>query len=65
MELGIDLATISYFVSRESVQVTKKPGMAAWREHLFAFLLRNATPPSTYLRLPPEQTVELRLPVEL
>jgi len=65
MKLGFDPAAITYIVGRESVQVSRKPGMAVWREHLFALLSRNATPPSTYLRLPPEQTVELRLPVEL
>ena len=39
--------------------------MAMWREHLYAFMSRNATSASNYFRLPVEQTVELGLSVEL
>ena len=56
---------ISYFVSRESVRVTKRPGMARWREHLFAFMSRNATSAANYFRLPLDQTIELGVAVEL
>jgi KUP system potassium uptake protein len=65
MEVGIDLGSISYFVSRESLRVTKKPGMARWREHLFAFMSRNATSAANYFRLPLDQTIELGVAVEL
>jgi KUP system potassium uptake protein len=52
-------------VSRESLRVTKKPGMARWREHLFAFMSRNATNAANYFRLPLDQTIELGVAVEL
>ena len=65
MDVGIDLRSISYFVSRESLRVTKKPGMARWREHLFAFMSRNATSAANYFRLPLDQTIELGVAVEL
>ena len=65
MRLGVDLATMTYIVGRESAQVSSGHGMARWRKRLFAVLSRNATPASVYLRLPPDQTVELRVPVEL
>jgi KUP system potassium uptake protein len=65
LEVGIDLGSISYFVSRESLRVTKKPGMARWREHLFAFMSRNATNAANYFRLPLDQTIELGVAVEL
>jgi KUP system potassium uptake protein len=64
-ELGTDLEQLSYIVGREVVQVTPRPGMAAWREHLFAFMSRNARDAPTQFRLPPEQTIELGVPVEL
>ena len=48
MQVGIDLSSISYFVSRESLRVTNKPGMARWREHLFALMSRNATSAANY-----------------
>ena len=64
-ELGIDLDTVSYFVGRETVRVTPRAGMAAWREHLFAFMSRNATNAASYFKLPLDQTLELGLSVEL
>jgi KUP system potassium uptake protein len=65
MKLGIDLETLSYFLGRESLRVTARPGMARWREHLFAFQSRNATSAANYFHLPYEQTVELGITVEL
>ena len=64
-KLGVDLDKLPYFLGRESLRVTAKPGMARWREHLFALMSRNATSAATYFDLPPEQTVELGLAVEL
>ena len=65
MKVAIDLETVSYFVSRESLRITKKPGMARWREHLFALMSRNATSAANYFRLPLDQTIELAVAVEL
>jgi KUP system potassium uptake protein len=39
--------------------------MARWREHLFAFMARNATSAANYFKLPLEQTIELGVAVEL
>ncbi|HZA76289.1 MAG TPA: KUP/HAK/KT family potassium transporter [Acidimicrobiales bacterium] len=64
-KLGVDLDSLPYFLGRESLRVTARPGMARWREHLFALMSRNATSAATYFGLPPEQTVELGLAVEL
>jgi KUP system potassium uptake protein len=63
--LGIDLAKVPYFLGRESLRVTARPGMVRWREHLFALMSRNATSAATYFDLPPEQIVEVGLAVEL
>jgi KUP system potassium uptake protein len=65
MELGIDLRSITYFVGTESVRVTDLPGMATWREHLYALMSRNATDPATYFRLPANQVLEIGAIVEL
>jgi KUP system potassium uptake protein len=64
-DVGLDLSSISYFVSRESLRVTTKPGMARWREHLFALMSRNATSAANYFRLPLDQTIELGVAIEL
>ena len=57
--IGVDVAMLTSYVGRESLRVTSRPGMAMWREHLFALMSRNATGASNYFRLPIEQTVEL------
>jgi len=65
MQIGCDLDTMTYFVGRESVRVTPRPGMAWWRERLFALMWRNSTSAATYLKLPFDQTVEIGVSVEL
>jgi KUP system potassium uptake protein len=64
-KVPMHLATISYFVGRESVRVTPRPGMARWREHLFALMSRNSGSAANYFGLPLAQTLELGLGVEL
>jgi KUP system potassium uptake protein len=64
-ELPLDLDSITYFLGRESIQVTDRPGMAIWREHLFALVSRNAVSAARYFHLPPEQTLELGVVVAL
>jgi KUP system potassium uptake protein len=65
MDLGVDLASITYFAGRESVRVTDLPGMASWREHLYALMSRNATDPASYFRLPANLVFELGIIFEL
>jgi KUP system potassium uptake protein len=63
--LAIDTAEISYFLGHEHILATKRPGMALWREHLFALLSNNSRPATDFFRLPPERVVELGAQVEL
>jgi KUP system potassium uptake protein len=58
-DLHIDLFETSYFLSRETVIPTKRPGMALWRERLFAFMTRNAANIADFLRLPSNCVIEL------
>jgi KUP system potassium uptake protein len=39
--------------------------MAAWREHLYAFLHRNATGAAHFFELPTEQVIEVGVTVEI
>ncbi|MBM3831787.1 MAG: potassium transporter Kup [Verrucomicrobia bacterium] len=55
----------TYFLSRESIIPTQHPGMAIWRERLFAIMARNAQPATTFFRLPANRVVELGMQVEL
>ena len=63
--LGLDLATTTYFLGRENLRVTDRPGMAAWREHLFLVMSRNATSAAQYFGVPIDRTVEVGIAVEL
>ncbi|MDQ3398903.1 MAG: KUP/HAK/KT family potassium transporter, partial [Deinococcota bacterium] len=54
-----------YFVGRETLFATKYPGMALWREKLFALMFKNALSASSFYRLPPSQVIELGAQVEL
>jgi KUP system potassium uptake protein len=55
----------SYFLGRETLIPTKRRGMAIWREHLFAWMMRNSSSASVFFSLPPNQVIELGAQVEL
>jgi KUP system potassium uptake protein len=63
--LELDDEDITYFLGRETLIVTRTPGMAMWREKLFALMARNAVRATTFFRLPPERVVELGVQVEI
>ena len=63
--LELDEDDVTYFLGRETLIVTKSPGMAMWRERLFVLMARNAVRATTFFRLPPERVVELGVQVEL
>ena len=55
----------TYFLGRETLIPSSRPGMALWREHLFATMSRNARPATSFFRLPPNRVVELGAQIEL
>jgi KUP system potassium uptake protein len=63
--LHIDLEDTTYFLGRETIIVTRKRGMAIWREKLFVLMARNAVRATAFFRLPPERVVELGVQVEM
>jgi len=60
-----DLSRVTFFLGRELVLPTKKPGMALWRERLFAFITSIATRATAYFQIPPEQVIEIGYQVEI
>ncbi len=62
---AIEPQEISYFLGRERLIATDRPGMALWREKLFAVMSRNATGATTYFRIPSNQVVELGMQLEI
>jgi KUP system potassium uptake protein len=59
------LEYVTFFLGRETVLPTKNPGMALWRERLFAFLSRNAQPATAFFGIPPSRVVEIGAQIEL
>ena len=56
----------SFFLARQTLLTTgTRPGMARWRERLFAWMLRNAESAMEFFKLPPNRVVELGSQVEL
>jgi KUP system potassium uptake protein len=54
-----DMMKTSFFLSRQTLIPSDKPGMAIWREKLFAWMLRNAAGAMEFFRLPTNRVVEL------
>jgi len=63
--LGLDISSVTYFLSDQPIFVTRRLGLALWRERLFAFLSRNAPSMLGTYRLPPAQVVEMNTPREI
>jgi KUP system potassium uptake protein len=63
--LPFDLMDTTFFLSRESIVATDRPGMARWRDKLFVFMQRNATPATAFFQIPGNRLVELGTQVEI
>ena len=55
----------SFFLARQTLIASPRPGMAIWREKLFAWMLRNAESAMEFFKLPPNRVVELGSQVEI
>jgi KUP system potassium uptake protein len=60
-----EMMKTSFFLSRQTLLASQKPGMAVWREKLFAWMMRNAATPMEFFRLPTNRVVELGSQVEI
>jgi KUP system potassium uptake protein len=63
--LRIDPGDVTYFLGRETLLATERPGMAIWREKLFGRMARNAERATAFFRIPPAQVIEIGMQVEL
>ncbi len=55
----------SFFLARQTLLSSSRPGMAVWREKLFAWMLRNAESAMEFFKLPSNRVVELGSQVEI
>jgi len=61
----VDIKQVSFFVSRETILPSLQPGIALWREKLFALMSRNAQNATDFFKIPTENVVELGTQVEI
>ncbi len=55
----------SYFLARQTLIASKRPGMAIWREKLFAWMVRNAESAMQFFKLPTNRVIELGSQLEI
>jgi len=63
--MEFELEETTFFLGRETMLATKKPGMAIWREKLFAWMSRNGKRAASYFHIPSERVVEIGTQIEL
>ncbi len=63
--LKLELSDTSFFLARDTVVPSNLPGMAIWRERLFAWMMQNAAKPSDFFKIPPNRVVELGTKIEI
>ena len=63
--LTFKMMETSFFLARQTLIASEKPGMALWREKVFAWMLRNATNAMEFFKLPTNRVVELGSQVEI
>lgn len=62
---AFNMMDTSFFLSRQTLLPSERPGMRIWREKLFAWMLRNAESAMEFFRLPTNRVVELGSQVEI
>lgn len=60
-----DWMRTTFFLSRETIVATDRPGMALWRDKLFVYLARNALPATAHFQIPGNRLVELGTRIEI
>jgi KUP system potassium uptake protein len=55
----------TFFLGRENLIVSERPGMARWRAGLFAGMARNAQSATKFFNIPPDRVMELGAQVTL
>lgn len=62
---AFDMMQTSFFLSRQTLIASEQPGMALWREKMFAWMLRNSATAMEFFRLPTNRVVELGSQLEI
>ncbi|MBI3188593.1 MAG: potassium transporter Kup [Gammaproteobacteria bacterium] len=63
--MDFNMMATSFFLSRETLIVTKMRGMGLWREKLFVWMAQNAESAMTFFKLPVNRVLELGTQIEI
>ncbi|HEX6730584.1 MAG TPA: KUP/HAK/KT family potassium transporter, partial [Pyrinomonadaceae bacterium] len=63
--LAYDPKDTTYFLGRETIIASKRPGMPLWREKIFSIISHNATSATAYFCIPPDRVVEMGEQIEI
>ena len=63
--LAVPIEAATFFVGRETIFATERPGMPLWRDKLFALMSRNTPRITTTFNIPVDQVIEIGAQVEL
>jgi KUP system potassium uptake protein len=63
--LPFEMMETTFVLGRETVIPSKLKGMAIWREHIFAWMMRNAASANDFFRIPANRVVELGSQIEI
>jgi KUP system potassium uptake protein len=64
-EFVFDPIESTYFIGKEHIIATKRPGMALWRERIFSLMSRNSQPATAFFQLPASHVIEIGTHVEI
>ncbi|MEO5809094.1 MAG: potassium transporter Kup [Sphingomicrobium sp.] len=62
---AFSMMNTSFFLGRQKLIASRRPGMAVWRERLFAAMLQSSESAMEFFKLPTNRVVELGSQVEL
>jgi KUP system potassium uptake protein len=65
LEVDLDVANATYYLSRMTLVRTDEPGMPRWQKRLFLTVAHNAANPVEYFGLPIDRTISMGAQVEL
>jgi KUP system potassium uptake protein len=60
-----DLSQLVNYTGHETIIPSGRPGLARWREELFAFMHHNAQRPGAYFKIPSKQIMEIGIELEI
>ncbi|UOF02012.1 potassium transporter Kup [Bdellovibrio reynosensis] len=71
-DINFNVNETTFVLGRETIIADKsqqvrsgEPGLAHWRERLFAVMSKNAQRPTAFFRIPPNQVIEVGIQVEI